>query len=206
MTAAESCQRALGLGASTIYEAAGGVGALDPSIRPVWKGAVCCGPAFPLACAAGDNLAVHRALEVCAPGDVLVIDAAGDNRGYFGEVLANAAIARGVMGVVVNAGVRDVDAFERMRFPVFSRWISMGRTVKRNPGSVGAAVTLGDVRVARGSLVLADADGVLITDEAAFEETLRKAEARAAREVEIIARLKDGELTLDLLGLRSAGG
>jgi len=67
-------------------------------------------------------------------------------------------------------------------------------------------VTLGDVRVARGSLVLADADGVLITDEAAFEETLRKAEARAAREVEIIARLKDGELTLDLLGLRSAGG
>jgi len=198
----ELYQRALSLGASTIYEAAGGLGAMDPAIRPVWKGAAVCGPAFPVKCVVGDNLAIHRALEQGEPGDVLVVDAGGDSSGYFGEVLANAAQARGLIGAVVNGGVRDIDAFERIGFPVFSRWISMRRTAKREAGEIGESIDVGGVIVARGAVVVADADGVLVTHSATFEATLRKADGRATRESGIIARLKSGELTLDLLGLR----
>ncbi len=121
MTAGDLWDRALQLGASTLYEAGGGIGALEPAIRPVWKGALLCGPAYPLACVVGDNLAVHRALERCQRGDVLVVNAGADDSGYIGEVLANAAQSRGVRGVVIDGGVRDVDAFERLRFPVFAR-------------------------------------------------------------------------------------
>src|SRR5437879_1934383 len=98
-------KRALDCGASNVYEAVGGIGALDPTIRPVWHGAALCGPAYTVKCATGDNLAVHRALERCQPSDVLVVTAAGEDSGYLGEVLANAARARGVTGVVVDGGV-----------------------------------------------------------------------------------------------------
>lgn len=198
-------ERALACGASTVYEAGGGVGALDPAIRPVWRGAMLCGPAFPVMCAAGDNLAVHRALERCQAGDVLVITAAGEDSGYMGEVLANAALVRGVTGVVVDGGVRDIDALERLRFPVFARWISMRRTVKREPGEIGRPVRVGGVLIEPGAVVVADSDGVFISDDARFEEAVVAAEARVAREVELIQRIKQGELTLDLLGLRRAG-
>jgi len=199
-------KRALDSGASSVYEAAGGVGAFDPAIRPVWRGAALAGPAFPVFCAAGDNLAVHRALERCEPGDVLVIAAEGENSGYLGEVLANAAQARGVGGVVVDGGVRDIDALERMQFPVFARWVSMRRTVKREPGEIGQPVLAGGVLVSRESIVIADSDGVFIADEASFEQAVVAAEARVAREAELIRRIRAGELTLDLLGLRPARG
>jgi 4-hydroxy-4-methyl-2-oxoglutarate aldolase len=199
-------QRALDCGASTVYEAGGGVGALDPAIRPVWRGAMLCGPAFPVMCAAGDNLAVHRALERCESGDVLVITAGGEDSGYLGEVLANAAQARGVRGAVVDGGVRDIDALERMQFPAFARWISMRRTVKREPGEIGEPVLAGGVVVSRGSIVVADSDGVFVSDPIDFEQTVVAAEARVAREAELIRRIKAGELTLDLLGLRPARG
>jgi 4-hydroxy-4-methyl-2-oxoglutarate aldolase len=199
-------KRALDCGASTVYEAGGGVGALDPAIRPVWRGAMLCGPAFPVMCAAGDNLAVHRALERCEPGDVLVVAAGGEDSGYLGEVLANAARARGVSGIVVDGGVRDIDGLETMQFPAFARWISMRRTSKREPGEIGEPVLAGGVLVSRGSIVVADSDGVFISDPAGFEQAVIAAEARAAREAELIRRIKAGELTLDLLGLRPARG
>jgi 4-hydroxy-4-methyl-2-oxoglutarate aldolase len=194
--------RALELGASTIYEAAGGVGAVDPAIRPVWRGAAMCGQAFPVRCHVGDNLPIHRALERCEPGDVLVVDAVGDASGYFGEVLAAAAEARGVAGVVVDGGVRDVLSCERRAFPVFARWISMRRTVKHEPGLIGEPVNVGGVLISRESVVVADSDGVLVTPVASFEDMLRLAETRAKREAEVMSRLKRGELTLDLLGIR----
>jgi len=199
-------KRALDCGASSVYEAGGGVGALDPGIRPVWRGAMLAGPAYPVMCAAGDNLAVHRSLERCGRGDVLVITAQGDDSGYLGEVLANAAQARGVAGVVVDGGVRDIDALERMRFPAFARWVSMRRTVKREPGEIGEPVLAGGVLVSRGSIVVADADGVFVADAAGFEQAVVAAEARVAREAELIRRIKEGELTLDLLGLRPERG
>jgi 4-hydroxy-4-methyl-2-oxoglutarate aldolase len=194
--------RALELGASTMYEAGGGVGAMDPAIRPVWRGAAMCGLAFPVRCHVGDNLPIHRALERCEPGDVLVVDAMGDDSGYFGEVLATAAEARGIAGVVVDGGVRDVLSCERRAFPVFARWISMRRTVKHEPGLIGEPVNVGGVTVSRESIVVADSDGVLVTPLASFEDVLHAAETRAKREAEIMGRLRLGELTLDLLGIR----
>ena len=196
--------RALELGTSTLYEANGGVGALDPAIRPVWRGAALSGPAYPLICAVGDNLAVHRALERCSPGDVLVVDAAGDQSGYFGEVLTRAAQARGVRGVVMDGGVRDIDAFERLRFPVFARLISMRRSVKVSPGRIGEPASVGGVLVSPGDVVVADTDGVFVCAASRWEATLKAGEARAAREAGLIKRIEAGELTLDLLDLRAA--
>jgi 4-hydroxy-4-methyl-2-oxoglutarate aldolase len=194
--------RALKCGASTLYEASGGSGALDPAIRPVWHGAALCGSAFPVACGKGDNLAVHRALEQCKPGDVLVITAGGDDSGYCGEVLATAAKARGVTGVVVDGGVRDIDAFERMGFPVFARWISMRRTVKKDPGEIGRTIRAGGVEIRPGTSMVGDADGVFATEPDRFEATVAAGEARLTREAELITRIENGELTLDLMGLR----
>jgi 4-hydroxy-4-methyl-2-oxoglutarate aldolase len=204
MTAIDMWKRALELGASTLYEANGGVGSMDPAIRPVWPGAALCGPAYPLKCAIGDNLAVHRAMERCKSGDVLVVNAGGDNSGYAGEVLANAARARGVRGVVIDGGVRDIDAFQRMGFPVFARWISMRRVSKLSRGTIGETTQVGGVDVSPGDVIVADADGVLVCVASRFEGTLRDGEARADRETGIIGRIKKGELTLDLLGLRAA--
>jgi 4-hydroxy-4-methyl-2-oxoglutarate aldolase len=206
VTADGTLKDALELGASTLYEAGGGTGALDPAIRPVWKGAAVCGPAFTVRCGKADNLAVHRALERCQSGDVLVVDAGGDGSGYCGDVIANAAIARGVAGVVVDGGVRDVDAFERLRFPVFSRWISMRRSNKRDPGTIGETVQIGGVDVHPGDIVVGDADGVFVAPYDTFAKTVEAGEARVQREEEMIRRIKAGELTLDLLGLRRQDG
>lgn len=203
---ADVLARALELGTSTLYEANGGVGALDPAIRPVWRGAALSGPAYPLTCAVGDNLAVHRALERCRPGDVLVINAEGDQSGYFGEILAHAAQARGVVGVVIDGGVRDIDAFERMRFPVFARLISMHRSVKVSPGRIGKPASVGGVLVSPGDPVVADTDGVFVCEATRWEATLKAGKARAAREAGFIEKIEAGELTLDLLDLRAAAG
>jgi 4-hydroxy-4-methyl-2-oxoglutarate aldolase len=206
MTTTDMWKRALELGASTLYEAGGGVGSMDPAIRPVWPGAAICGPAYPLMCAVGDNLAVHRAMERCPSGDVLVVNAGGDNSGYAGEVLANAARARGVRGFVIDGGVRDVDALQRMGFPVFARWISMRRVSKQSPGTIGEATQVGGIEVSPGDVIVADTDGVLVCKASQFEATLRDAQARADRETGMIARIEQGELTLDLLNLRAAAG
>lgn len=195
--------RALELGSSTIYEAGGGVGAMDPAIRPAWIGAAVCGPAYPVTCHVGDNLPIHRALERCEPGDVLVVSASGDDSGYFGNVLATAARARGVAGLIIDGGVRDIHALEKIGFPAFARYISMRRTVKHDPGTVGETVVVGGVLVSRESVVIADSDGVLITYASHFEDVLASAEARSLREAELMTRIELGELTLDLLGLRS---
>jgi 4-hydroxy-4-methyl-2-oxoglutarate aldolase len=159
-----------------------------------------------LICAIGDNLAVHRALERCKSGDVLVVNAGGDNSGYVGEVLANAAHARGVRGVVIDGGVRDIDGFRRLRFPVFARWISMRRVSKLGPGTIGERAEIGGIEVSPGDVIVADSDGVLVCEKARFDATLRGAEERAEREAGMIAKIAKGELTLDLLGLRAAAG
>ena len=175
---------------------------MDPAIRPVWKGAAVCGPAYPVLCHAGDNLAIHRALELCEPGDVLVVSAHGEDSGYFGEVLTTASEARGVAGLVIDGGVRDIQAIEKLGFPVFARHISMRRVVKHEPGLVGQPVVVGGVLISRESVVIADSDGVLVVDAILLLEILAKSDERSAREAEIMSQLKRGALTLDLLGLR----
>jgi 4-hydroxy-4-methyl-2-oxoglutarate aldolase len=175
---------------------------MDPAIRPVWKGAALCGIAFPVLCQVGDNLAIHRALERCQPNDVLVVGASGDDSGYFGQVLATAAQARGVTGLVIDGGVRDITALESIGFPVFARSVSMRRTVKQKPGLIGNSLVIAGVSVSRESMIVADSDGVVVVDAKTFEAILCDAEARATKEADLMAKLRLGELTLDLLGIR----
>jgi 4-hydroxy-4-methyl-2-oxoglutarate aldolase len=195
----------LRLGSATVYEAAGAEGALDPAIAPIWPGARVCGPALPVQCSPGDNLAIHLALEAAEAGVVLVVDAHAHLAGYCGEVLAVAAQARGVLGLVVDGGVRDSDALERLRFPVFARGRSIVRTVKHEPGRVGQPVVAGGALVRPGDVVVADADGVAVIRAERLQEVVDASRARIAREEVVMERLRGGELTLDLLGLRPPG-
>jgi len=192
----------LRLGSATVYEASGGEGAFDPAIGPMWRGARVCGPALPVECGYGDNLAIHRALEHAPREAVLVVDAREHLAGYWGEVLAVAAQARGVAGLIIDGGVRDTEALERLGFPVFARGRSILRTVKHEPGRVGEPVVAGGVWVRAGDVVLGDADGVVLIRAERLQEVLEASRARVAREERVMERLRAGELTLDLLGLR----
>ncbi len=159
------------------------------------------GPAFPLRCAAGDNLAIHLAVDQVPRGHVLVVDAMGYIAGYWGEILTVAAQARGVTGLVIDGGVRDVTAIEKRQFPVFARGVGMRACVKAHAPSVGEPVVIGGVTVAPGDLVVADADGVTCIPQAQVQRTLAAARQRAEKEAGIIKRLQAGETTVDILGL-----
>lgn len=189
---------------ATIYEAAGRQGALDPALKPVWPGASVVGRALPVRCHPGDNLAVHRALAVAAAGEVLVVDAAGFVAGYFGEVTAVQALARGIRGLVIDGGLRDSAALRRRGFPAWSRGISVLGTVKVTPGTVGEPVVCGGVLVRRGDYVVADDDGVVVLPHERAESVLQAAKRRIEKEAAMMAQLEAGALTLDLLGLRDA--
>ena len=199
---AELVAELLELGTATIYEASGRDCFLPASLRPAWRGAAVVGRALPVSMSAGDNLPLHAALEVAGPLDVLVVDGQGEPCGYWGEVLAVAAAQRGVAGLVIDGGVRDVDRLEALRFPVFSSHVAMRGTVKRDPGTVGAPVRLGRTVVAHGDLVVADTDGVLALAPDRLADVLTAARARQEAEAGYLDRLRAGELTLDIYGFR----
>lgn len=192
----------LDLGTSTLSEASGLPCALDPALRPVWPRATVAGPAYPVACGPADNLAIHRAVETAPPGSVLVVAAGGVAVGHWGEVLTWAALDRGIAGLVIDGSVRDVDALERLRFPVFARGISMLGTGKAERGTVGEPTDVAGVSVAAGDQVVGDRDGVLVLPGAVAEQVLVAAQARAEKERGVIARLQTGERTLDVYGWR----
>jgi 4-hydroxy-4-methyl-2-oxoglutarate aldolase len=188
-------------GTSTLCEASGLPCALDYSIRPVWRGAAVAGPAYPLRCAPGDNLAIHIAVDAVPPGHVLVVDASGYVAGYWGEVLTVAAEARGITGIIIDGGLRDIDALERRKFPAFARGIGMRGTVKFHAPSVGEPIVIAGVAIAPGDLVVADTDGVLAIPQAHVARTLEGARKRTDKETVTMKRLLAGETTLELLGL-----
>jgi 4-hydroxy-4-methyl-2-oxoglutarate aldolase len=171
-------------------------------IAAAWPGARLCGPALPVVCTPGDNLAVHVALTVAPAGAVLCVSV-GDERelGYWGEVLTTGAEAAGVAGLVIDGCVRDVDALEAHGFPVFSSGIALTGATKNRPGSVGAPATVGDLTVARGDWVVGDRDGVVVIAAAALPEVLAAGRTRADKELGLFASLRSGATTVDLLGL-----
>lgn len=189
------------LGAATLYEASGCDCALDPGIRPAWSGASVAGRAYTVRCHPADNLPIHHALERASEGDLLVIDCGGVLAGYWGEVLTQAAQARGIVGLIIDGGVRDVAEMEVMKFPVFSRGICLHRTSKHAFGLVGDPITIGGVAVSTGDLIVADVDGVIALAPQKVPATLETGEKRVAREVEIMARLREGASTTELYGL-----
>lgn len=195
----------LELGSATVYEASGLDCDLDPAIRPVWPGARVAGPALPVRTAAADNLPLHLAVARARPGEVLVVDGRAAACGYWGEVLAVAARARGIAGLVIDGGVRDVERLAELGFPVFSSAVAVRRTAKADPGVVGGPVEVGGRPVVRGDVVVADADGVVVLPAGRLAAVREAARERAAKEARHLDRIRGGELTVDLYGLPDPG-
>jgi 4-hydroxy-4-methyl-2-oxoglutarate aldolase len=176
--------------------------AMAPRIHAVWAGAMVAGPALTVHCEPGDNLAIHVAVASAPAGSVLVVDASSEpDHGYFGEVLTTAAQARGLAGLVIDGGVRDSLALERLRFPVFATGVAITAATKVRGGSSGEPVDVGDVRVNAGDWVVADADGVTVVAAADLDRVQADATERLERERTTLARLRAGETTVTVLEL-----
>ena len=171
-------------------------------IRPIWPGAAVVGEALPVRCAPGDNLAIHVATATARPGQVLVVRIEGDPEfGHWGEVLTTQAQARGIAGLVIDGGVRDVAALVGRRFPVFATMLALRGAQKVAEGSVGEPVEVGDARVEPGDVIVADGDGVTVVPGGSLAEVLAAGQAREATEAAMFAQLEAGATTIDLLGL-----
>lgn len=202
--AAETLAGLRQLAAATLHEAAGQRGAMEAAIHPVAPGMRVFGLALPVRCQPCDNLTLHAAIAMAEPGQVIIADVANfTEAGHWGEILTVAAQARQVAGLVINGGVRDVEAAQRRGFPVFARSVSMRATVKRVCGTINEPIICGGVPVRPGDVVVGDDDGVVVIPAEEADAVLRAAVAREEREAEIMRRLETGALTVDLLGLRA---
>ena len=190
----------LALGAATLGES--GARTMAPRVKPVWAGAQVAGPAVPVRCAPGDNLAIHVAVTEASPGSVLTADVGSvRDRGYWGEVLTTGAEARGIAGLVIDGGVRDVSALAAHGFPVFSSQVALRGADKVLPGAVGEPVRVGEVAVEAGDWIVGDADGVVVIPGANLEDVVRRANERAAKEAVMFDALRAGKTTVELLSL-----
>lgn len=192
------------LSSATVHETAGRIGALPSAIKPLSPDMHLEARAFPVRVPPGDNLWLHRAVYAASRGEVLVVDTGGGfEYGYWGEILAEAAIARGLAGLVINGGVRDSRRLIELGWPVFAERLCIRGTAK-NPhgdGELGEPVRLGDVTIGLGDLIVADADGVVCIPAASADDTRSGSVERERTEAGIIQRLRGGETTLAIYGL-----
>ncbi|MTD53740.1 4-carboxy-4-hydroxy-2-oxoadipate aldolase/oxaloacetate decarboxylase [Amycolatopsis pithecellobii] len=191
-------------GTATVHEAQHRAGYLGASIRPAWPGARVGGTAVTALCWPGDNTMIHVAVEQCQAGDILVVATTSPCQdGLFGELFATALQHRGVIGAVLSCGVRDVAELHAMRFPVWSQYVSAQGTVKQTLGSVNAPVTVGGVLINPGDVLVADDDGAVCVPRDQVEDTRTSSRAREKKEAQTRARLRTGEVGLDIYGMRT---
>src|SRR3979490_366812 len=200
---ADVVKRLGALGVATVHEAYGRFGLMKPYLRPVWAGGEAAGTAITVLAHPGDNWMIHVAVEQCRPGDILVVGCSADNTdGMFGDLLATSLMARGVTGLVIDAGCRDWKALGEMGFPVWSKAISAKGTVKATLGAVNVPVVCAGINVEPGDAVVADDDGVVVVSRKHAGEGAGKGENRQADEEGKRKLLATGALGLDMYNRR----
>lgn len=194
--------RFLGFDPATLYEAAGHRGMVDPTIRPAWPGARLCGVVATVECPPGDNLMLHHAVAAAEPGTVIVANLGSYLlTGAWGEILTVAAQAAGVAGLAVDGAVRDIGAIAEHEFPVFSRGLAIGACTKDRIGKLGTPIQFGGVTVRSGDIIVGDADGLVIIEQDRADAIYEAALGRRQKEAEMMAKLRQGKTTIELLGL-----
>lgn len=197
------------LGTATLHEAAGRIGALPSAIKPVAANMRIAGPAFTVQVPAGDNLWLHRALYRAEPGAVLVVSTSGGTEwGYWGDILNEAAMARGLGGLVIDGGVRDSAGLAGMAFPVFSNGICINGTIKGFEATawLEQPIRIGPVVVTQDDLVVGDRDGVVVLPASTVTQALAAGATRERNEADKIARIRAGERTIDIYSFGETGG
>jgi 4-hydroxy-4-methyl-2-oxoglutarate aldolase len=191
------------LDVSTVYEAQGKIGLMNYHLKPILNNTLTCGPAVTAVCHAGDNLMIHAAIEVCKPGDVLVITTVGEGvAGMIGELIVTALIKRGVQGVIIDSGIRDVAQIRELGFPIWTKAVFSQGTTKSKGGWVNAPTVCGGASVEPGDLIMADDDGVVVVKKGDLPFALESSKQRLKKEEGTKEKIARGEISLDFYNLR----